>query len=282
MTSDFDALRQLLSRTSGLFLDSDKAYLVESRLQPLIERTGLRDLGALVKQLSFGNNSELERDVVEAMTTNETFFFRDRVPFDNFRKFILPSLLQARKDVRQIRIWCAACSTGQEPYSLAMLLDEEAHRLSGWSVDILGTDLSRAVIAAAREGVYTQFEMQRGLPISQLLRYFRQDGDRWRINEHLRSRVRFQEFNLLSDYRELGRFDVIFCRNVLIYFDVPTKQDVLNRMAKILLPDGFLVLGAAETVVGLTDALVPHEEYRSINVLRGAARARPPLMLALG
>ncbi len=282
MKSDFDLLRQLLSRTSGLFLDSDKAYLVESRLQPLIERAGLRDLGVLVDQLLSGKNPELERDVVEAMTTNETFFFRDRVPFDNFRKLILPSLLEARKDVRQIRIWCAACSTGQEPYSLAMLLDEEAHRLSGWSVDILGTDLSRAVIAAAREGVYTQFEMQRGLPISQLLRYFRQENDRWRINEHLRSRVRFEEFNLLSDYRELGRFDVIFCRNVLIYFDVPTKRDVLNRMAQILLPDGYLVLGSAETVVGLTDALVPHEEYRSINVLRGAARASPPFMLASG
>jgi chemotaxis protein methyltransferase CheR len=282
MTFDFDALRQLLSRTSGLFLDSDKAYLVESRLQPLIERAGLRDLGALVNQLLSAKNPELERDVVEAMTTNETFFFRDRLPFDNFRKFILPALLEARKEVRQIRIWCAACSTGQEPYSLAMLLDEEAHRLSGWSVDILGTDLSRTVVAAAREGVYTQFEMQRGLPISQLLRYFRQENDRWHINEHLRSRVRFEEFNLLSDYRELGRFDVIFCRNVLIYFDVPTKRDVLNRMAQILLPDGYLLLGAAETVVGLTEALVPHEEYRSINVLRGAARASPLLMLASG
>jgi chemotaxis protein methyltransferase CheR len=282
MKSDFNTLRELLSRTSGLFLDSDKAYLVESRLQPLIERVGLPDLGGLVKELLSGKNPELERDVVEAMTTNETFFFRDRLPFDNFRKFLLPSLLEARKDVRQIRIWCAACSTGQEPYSLAMLLDEEAHRLSGWSVDILGTDLSRAVIAAAREGVYTQFEMQRGLPISQLLRYFRQESDRWHINEHLRSRVRFEEFNLLSDYRELGRFDVIFCRNVLIYFDVPTKRDVLNRLAQILLPDGYLVLGSAETVVGLTDALVPHEEYRSINVLRGGARASPPLMLASG
>lgn len=282
MKSDFDALRQILSRTSGLFLDSDKAYLVESRLQPLIERAGLRDLGALVNQLLSAKNSELERDVIEAMTTNETFFFRDRLPFDNFRKFILPALLEARKEVRQIRIWCAACSTGQEPYSLAMLLDEEAHRLSGWSVDILGTDLSRTVVAAAREGVYTQFEMQRGLPISQLLRYFRQENDRWHINEHLRSRVRFEEFNLLSDYRELGRFDVIFCRNVLIYFDVPTKRDVLNRMAQILLPDGYLLLGAAETVVGLTEALVPHEEYRSINVLRGAARASPLLMLVSG
>jgi chemotaxis protein methyltransferase CheR len=283
MTPDFDALRQLLRRISGLSLDAEKAYLADSRLQPIIQREGLSDLGALVRRLLSGSDPELVRDVVDAMTTNETFFFRDRVPFDSFRKIILPQLLQSRKEVRQIRIWCAACSTGQEPYSLAMLLDEEADRLSGWNIDILATDLSRSVIAAAREGVYTQFEMQRGLPISQLLRYFRQDGDRWQINEHLRSRVHFEEFNLLSDYGELGRFDVIFCRNVLIYFDVPTKQNVLNRMARIVAPDGYLLLGAAETVIGLTDAFVPHEEYRSINVLRGTAHAaRAPLMLATG
>jgi chemotaxis protein methyltransferase CheR len=283
MTSDFDALRQLLSRTSGLSLDAEKAYLAESRLQPIIQKAGLNDLGALVKRLLSGADAELVRDVAEAMTTNETFFFRDRVPFDNFRNVILPKLLQARKGMRQIRIWCAACSTGQEPYSLAMLLDAEAHKLSGWAVDILATDLSRNVVAAAREGVYTQFEMQRGLPISQLLRYFRQEGDHWRINEHLRSRVRFEEFNLLSDYAALGRFDVIFCRNVLIYFDVPTKQNVLNRMAQILCPDGYLMLGAAETVVGLTDAFVAHDEHRSINILRAASRVpRAPLMLATG
>lgn len=283
MTSDFDALRQLLSRTSGLSLDAEKAYLAKSRLQPIIQKAGLNDLGALVKRLLSGADAELVRDVVEAMTTNETFFFRDRVPFDNFRNVILPKLLQARKGMRQIRIWCAACSTGQEPYSLAMLLDAEAHKLSGWAVDILATDLSRNVIAAAREGVYTQFEMQRGLPISQLLRYFRQEGDHWRINEHLRSRVRFEEFNLLSNYAALGRFDVIFCRNVLIYFDVPTKQNVLNRMAQILCPDGYLMLGAAESVVGLTDAFVAHEEHHSINILRAASRApRAPLRLATG
>jgi chemotaxis protein methyltransferase CheR len=283
MTSDFDALRQLLSRTSGLSLDAEKAYLAESRLQPIIQRLGLSDLGALVKRLLSGADPELVRDVVDAMTTNESFFFRDRVPFDNFRKVILPQLLQARKDVRRIRIWCAACSTGQEPYSLAMLLDEEAHRLTGWNVDILATDLSRSVIAAARGGVYTQFEVQRGLPISQLLRYFRQEGDRWRINEHLRSRVRFEEFNLLYDYGELGLFDVIFCRNVLIYFDVPMKQKVLNRLARIIAPDGYLVLGTAETVVGLTDAFVVHEEHRSIFIPPAASRAqRAPLMLATG
>jgi chemotaxis protein methyltransferase CheR len=164
-----------------------------------------------------------------------------------------------------------------------MVLDEESQKLSGWHVELLATDLSRSVIAAAREGLYTQFEMQRGLPISQLLRHFRQEGDRWRVNEHLQSHVHFKEFNLLADYRELGRFDVIFCRNVLIYFDVPTKQNVLNRMAQCLAPDGYLVMGAAETVVGLTDAFVAHPEHRSVIIPRAASRsARAPLMLATG
>lgn len=280
MNSDFEMLRQLLNRRSGLSLDAEKAYLAESRLQPLVQQLGLSGLGGLVKLLLSGGHEDLEREVVEAMTTNETFFFRDRVPFDNLRKVIIPYLLQARRDSRQIRIWCAACSSGQEPYSLAMLLDEEAHRLAGWKIEILATDLSRSVINAARNGLYSQFEIQRGLPITQLLRYFRQEGERWCINEHLRSRIRFEEFNLLSDYALLGRFDVIFCRNVLIYFDVPTKKDVLDRMAKILAPDGFFIMGAAETVIGLTDALVPHPEHRSISVLRPEAPvARPALAL---
>ncbi|HLH12882.1 MAG TPA: protein-glutamate O-methyltransferase CheR [Methylovirgula sp.] len=282
MTSDFDALRHLLNRMSGLSLDAEKAYLIESRLTPIVQRTGLSDLNALVRRLLSGCYPELVREAVEAMTTNETFFFRDRTPFDNFRKVTIPQLLEARKQVRSLRIWCAACSTGQEPYSLAMILDEEAQKLSGWRIDILATDLSRNVIAAAREGLYTQFEMQRGLPISQLLRYFSQEGDRWRINEHMRSRVRFEEFNLLSSYAELGRFDVIFCRNVLIYFDVPTRQDILNRMAKLLAPDGCLVLGATETVIGLCDVFVPDEKNRGMNVLRASQPPRPPLMLAAG
>ncbi len=162
-----------------------------------------------------------------------------------------------------------------------MILDEEAQKLQGWNVEILATDVSHSVIAAAREGIYTQFEVQRGLPISQLLRYFRQDGDRWRVNEHLRSHVQFEEFNLLSDFGGLGRFDVIFCRNVLIYFDVPTKHAVLEKMARVLAPDGYLFMGAAETVVGLTEAFVPHQEHRSIAVPR-ASTPRSSLRLVAG
>ncbi len=284
MTSAFDALRALLNRTSGLALDAEKTYLAESRLQPMMQRLDLPDLDALVTRLLSGAHADLVREVVDAMTTNETFFFRDRVPFDNFRKIILPNLLEARKDVRRIRIWCAACSTGQEPYSLAMLLDEDAQKLAGWHVEILATDLSYNAVNAAREGLYSQFEVQRGLPISLLLRYFRQEGERWRINEHLCSRIRFEVFNLLADYADLGRFDVIFCRNVLIYFDVPTKRSVLDKMARMIASDGYLVMGAAETVVGLTNAFTPHEEHRSINVPRTASTpARGvPLRLVAG
>jgi chemotaxis protein methyltransferase CheR len=281
MSSAFDVLRSFLSHATGLSLDHDKAYLAESRLEPIMHRLGLVDLDALVVRVASGQHPELTREVIDAMTTNETFFFRDRVPFDNFRKFVLPALLEARKDTGRIRIWCAACSSGQEPYSVAMILDEEAQRLQGWNVEILATDVSHGVIAAAREGIYTQFEVQRGLPISQLLRYFRQDGDRWRVNEHLRSHVQFEEFNLLSDFGSLGRFDVIFCRNVLIYFDMPTKHAVLEKMARALAPDGYLFMGAAETVVGLTEAFVPHQEHRSIAVPRASA-PRSSLRLVAG
>ncbi|HEY1736930.1 MAG TPA: protein-glutamate O-methyltransferase CheR [Methylovirgula sp.] len=268
MNSAFEVLRNFLFHASGISLDADKSYLAESRLAPIIQRLGLADLDALVVRVVSGQYPDLGREVVDAMTTNETFFFRDRVPFDNFRKFVLPALLDSRKDIGRIRIWCAACSSGQEPYSLAMILDEESQKLQGWNIEILATDISRGVIGAAREGVYTQFEVQRGLPISQLLRYFRQDGERWHVNEHLRSRIQFEEFNLLSDFSGLGRFDVIFCRNVLIYFDVPTKQVVLERMARVLAHDGYLFMGAAESVIGLTDAFTPHPEHRSIAVPR--------------
>jgi chemotaxis protein methyltransferase CheR len=282
MSSAFDVLRNYLCRTAGISLDAEKAYLAESRLQPIMQRLGLADLDGLVAKVVSGYEPALAREVIDAMTTNETFFFRDRTPFDNFRKIALPAMLEARRDVGRIRIWCAACSSGQEPYSLAMILDEETPKLTGWEIEIVATDLSHNVINSAREGLYTQFEVQRGLPIGQLLRYFSQEGDRWRINQHLRSRIRFEQFNLLSDYGELGRFDIIFCRNVLIYFDVPTKQAVLEKMARVLAPDGYLFMGAAETVVGLTDAFVPHQEHRSINVPRGSLPLRAPLRLVAG
>jgi chemotaxis protein methyltransferase CheR len=278
VTSTFEALRQFLHERSGLSLEGDKLYLLESRLLPIAREAGLTDLASLVKRLQTGDR-DLAQSVIDAMTTNETFFFRDRIPFDKFRNVMLPRLLESRAAGRRLRIWCAACSTGQEPYSLAMLLDEEARRLTGWNIEILATDLSRRTIESARQGLYSQFEVQRGLPITLLLRYFQRAGDRWQVNEFLRSRVTFREFNLMSDFRPLGTFDAIFCRNVLLYFDVQTKRDILARLSKTLAPDGFLLMGSAETVIGLSDAFVPHEEHPTLFMHKPAQRQRPELML---
>jgi len=277
VTSPFDALRQFLYERSGLSLEGDKLYLVESRLLPIARQVGLADLAGLVNQMKA--DRDLAQSVVDAMTTNETFFFRDRVPFEKFRNVMLPQLLATRAADRRLRIWCAACSTGQEPYSLAMLLDEEARRLTGWNIEILATDLSHRAIESARQGLYSQFEVQRGLPITMLLRYFQRAGERWQINEFLRSRVNFREFNLLSDFRALGTFDAIFCRNVLLYFDVPTKRDILARLSRALAADGFLLMGSAESVIGLSDTFAPHQEHPTLVVHKTVRRQRPELML---
>jgi len=260
---DYDYLRKLLKDRSGLVLSTEKQYLVESRLTPLARRAGIASLGDLVAKLR-GNNERLAVDVVEAMTTNETFFYRDKIPFDHFRDTIVPGLLAARARERRLRIWCSAASTGQEPYSLAMCLKEMKDKLTGWRVEILGTDLSNDVLEKAKAGVYSQFEVQRGLPIQMLVKHFSQVGDTWQISPEMRAMVQYRQLNLLSDFAHLGSFDVIFCRNVLIYFDQETKVSVLNRVARLLDPEGFLVLGAAETVVGLTEAFKPLADKRGL------------------
>ena len=260
---DYDYLRKLLKDRSGLVLSTEKQYLVESRLTPLARKAGIASLGDLVAKLR-GNNERLAADVVEAMTTNETFFYRDKIPFDHFRDTIMPGLLAARARERRLRIWCSAASTGQEPYSLAMCLKEMKDKLAGWRVEILGTDLSADVLEKAKAGVYSQFEVQRGLPIQMLVKHFSQVGDTWQISPEIRAMVQYRQLNLLSDFLHLGSFDVVFCRNVLIYFDQETKISVLNRIARLLDPEGFLVLGAAETVVGLTEAFKPLADKRGL------------------
>jgi chemotaxis protein methyltransferase CheR len=275
---DYDYLRKLLKDRSGLVLSVDKQYLVESRLTPLARKAGIASLGELVAKLR-SNNERLAVDVVEAMTTNESFFYRDKIPFDHFRDTIMPGLLAARARERRLRIWCAAASTGQEPYSLAMCLKEMKDKLAGWRVEILGTDLSAEVLEKAKAGVYSQFEVQRGLPIQMLVKHFSQVGDTWQISPEIRAMVQYRPLNLLSDFAHLGSFDVVFCRNVLIYFDQETKIGVLNRIARLLDPDGFLVLGAAETVVGLTDAFKPLVDKRGLYAPNKDA-VKPSLALA--
>jgi len=241
---DYDYLRKLLKDRSGLVLSVDKQYLVESRLTPLARKAGIASLGELVAKLR-SNNERLAVDVVEAMTTNESFFYRDKIPFDHFRDTIMPGLLAARARERRLRIWCAAASTGQEPYSLAMCLKEMKDKLAGWRVDILATDLSIEVLEKAKAGMYSQFEVQRGLPIQMLEKHFTQTGDTWQISPEIRAMVQYKPLNLLADLAHLGSFDVVFCRNVLIYFDQDTKINIFNRLRRTMEPDSFLVLGVA-------------------------------------
>jgi len=270
---EYDWLRKLLKERSGLVLSSEKQYLVESRLTPVARKAGAATLSELVQRLKSANE-RLVVDVVEAMTTNESFFFRDKIPFDHFRDAVIPNLLAARAKERRVRIWCAAAATGQEPYSLAMCLREMKHRLAGWRVEILGTDISVEVLEKAKAGIYSQFEVQRGLPIQMLVKYFTQVGDTWQIAPEIRAMVQYRPLNLLSEFGQLGGFDVVFCRNVLIYFDQETKIGVLNRIAKLLGSDGYLMLGAAETVVGLTDAFKPVADKRGLYApYRDAARS---------
>ena len=273
---DFDFLRRLLHERSGLVLPAEKQYLAESRLLPLARRHGLTSLGELIAKLREAQaEAPLVTEVVEAMTTNETFFFRDKIPFDHLRDTIMPSLIAARAKEKRIRIWCTAASSGQEPYSIAMTLKSMGAALAGFRIDILATDLSMEVLERARHGLYSQFEVQRGLPIHLLVKFFSKEGEMWQVAPELRGMVQFRPLNLLKDFSPLGMFDIVFCRNVLIYFDQESKIGVFNRVAKQMSDDGFLVLGAAETVVGLTDAFKPVVDKRGLYAPNPAARFAP-------
>ena len=252
----FDSIAAAVKARSGLSLSADKHYLVEARLDPILKRRGLPNLGALTDRLRL--DAGLEAEVVEAMTTNETLFFRDGKPFDHLRDVVLPDLHADRPKGAPLRIWSAAASTGQEAYSLAILVSEMGPMLSGRRIEIVGTDIAREPLKRAEEGLYTQFEVQRGLPARLLVKYFAKEETGWRIHRPLREMVRFRNWNLLSDLSGLGRFDVVFCRNVLIYFDHETKTRTLQAIARLMSPDGALYLGGAETILGIDCALVPY------------------------
>jgi chemotaxis protein methyltransferase CheR len=264
---DFDMFCTLLRQRSGLVLTSDKAYLLESRLMPVARKWNLKGLEELAAAVRSKRDEAMLRDITEAMTTNESSFYRDQKPFDQFKAVVLPMLLANRQAKKTIRIWSAACSSGQEAYSLAMLLNEEGAKLAGWKIEIIGTDLSGEMVQKARAGLYTQFEVQRGLPITLLVKYFKQTGDKWQISDDIRNKVQYREFNLLGDLSPLGQFDVVFCRNVLIYFDQPTKGKVLEAIAKQMPADGVLYLGGAETVLGITEKFKPMDGQRGLYTL---------------
>ena len=261
---DFEFMATMLKQRSGLVLNQDKAYLLESRLMPVARARGIKGVDELITEIRATKKEDMIVEVTEAMTTNESFFFRDIKPFDMFKEHVLPHVLEKCAAKRAFRIWCAAASNGQEPYSLAMILKEEAARLAGWKIDIVGTDISRQVLAKAQKGLYSQFEVQRGLPITLLVKYFDKVEDQWQLKPEIRSMVTYKFYNLLDDLTGLGHFDVVFCRNVLIYFDQPTKSKVLDGIAKLMPDHGMLFLGGAETVLGISDKFKPVQGQRGV------------------
>ncbi|GAA4362060.1 CheR family methyltransferase [Angustibacter luteus] len=248
----FDFVCALVHRESALVLGAGKEYLVESRLLPLARAQGDPDVETFVNRARRQPGGPAQREIVEALTTNETSWFRDSEPFVGLRDLVVPELVAARSLTRRLRVWSAACSSGQEPYSIAMVLGD-APQLAGWSIDVLGTDLSLEMVERCREGRYSQLEVNRGLPATSLVKHFERDGAAWRVNQSLAARTTFRQLNLARPLVGLGTFDVVFLRNVLIYFDLATKADVLRRVRKILAPDGYLFLGAPETTMGIDD-----------------------------
>lgn len=251
-TMDFEFLSGILKQRSGLALTAEKGYLIETRLQPVAVSNGLANIPALVAQLRSNPNGPLAAQVVESMTTNESMFFRDTKPFDHLAKVMIPELYKAGR--HRLRIWSAACSTGQEPYSIAMVIKEQLNAFPGLSAEIYATDLAEKVLERARTGLYSQFEVQRGLPITMLMKYFAQrPNNMWEVSNELKAMVRYAPANLLTSFAMHGKFDIIFCRNVLIYFDEKTKTEVFDRLAGALNAPGYLLLGGAESIIGLTN-----------------------------
>jgi chemotaxis protein methyltransferase CheR len=269
----FETIASLLKARSGLAIGQDKLYLLDTRLAPILKRYHLPNLNALAERLRGARAETLAQEVVEAMTTNESLFFRDDKPFAHFRTQALPRLHAARPPGAKLRVWSAASSSGQEAYSLAMILTDLRASLGDRQVEIIGTDIARQQLARARDGLYTQFEVQRGLPMQMLVKHFRKEAAGWRVADAIRRMVEFREWNLLADLRPLGRFDIVFCRNVLIYFDQPTKARVLEAMAALLPPDGLLYLGGAETVLGITTRLAPLAGAQGVYGLASVAAA---------
>lgn len=253
---DYKFLADLLKRGSGLALGEGKEYLLESRLPPVAARFGFADLAGLIAALRTRGTADMVKAVCDAMTTGETLFFRDTAPFQALEKQLIPELLpRVRAQGRAIRIWCAACSTGQEPYSIAMIMDQMKASLGTTRVEIVASDYAAPTLARAKEGIYNQFEVQRGLPVQMLVKYFKQVPTGFQVTDALRNSITFREQNLLQPFTALGTFDVVFVRNVLIYFDAPTKKDVLDRIARQLSPGGTVLLGGTENTLGLTDSL---------------------------
>lgn len=267
---DFSFIAREAKARSGLVLNADQAYLIETRLGPIARRENLGSVSELAAAARLRRDERLTWQISDALLTNETSFFRDRTPFRTLRDTIIPEL-QRMRGTEKIRIWCAACSTGQEPFSIAMMVDEMRAEGRGADIEIIATDISERVLEKARAGLYSQFEVQRGLPIQMLLRHFEKTGEAWRIADRIRAMVRFQRFNLLDDLRPLGKFDVILCRNVLSYFDPATKHAVLEKLAAQMNDQAVLVLGAGETTANVTETFTATGAGRGFHARRTGA-----------
>lgn len=248
---NYDFLKQYVHRTSGIVLDKDKEYLFEARLAPIVRKEKLKSFDELVSLIRGAGAGRISQEVVEAMTTNETLFFRDAIPFDALRTTLIPELLEKRRKSRKLSFWSAASASGQEAYSLAILLCEMG--LEDWSIDILGTDLNEKMVERARAARYLPIEVSRGLPTAYLHKYFERCDLAWRLKDNIRRMARFRQFDLRQSLRQLGQFDFVLCRNVLIYFDAATKRRIFKELEAILSPGGYLLLGTAETTMSLSD-----------------------------
>jgi len=251
---EFNYVRRLVLEQSAIVLEEDKGYLIESRLQPLARNVGCASLNLLVHRLQVEPFNGLHRRVVEAMTTNETSFFRDFHPFEGLKKFVLPRLIAQREAEKALTVWCAASSSGQEPYSLAILIRENFPQLLAWNLRILATDLSTEILARAREARYSQLEVNRGLPASLLVKYFQKRGCDWCLRDDIRGMVDFQIVNLADAWPALPPMDIVMIRNVLIYFGLDTKKEILVKVRRLLKPESYLFLGGAETTFSIDDS----------------------------
>lgn len=254
----------LLRKESGLTLDESKGYLIETRLEPVASKEGFSSIDDLGRYIRKNPLSGIRQKVVDAMMTTETSFFRDVTPFEVVKNALLPNLIKANNKTRRIRIWSAGCSTGQEPYSIAMILHEMTPALRLWDVKILATDIAEGTLERAKAGIYSQYEVRRGLPATYLTRFLFQCGNKWEIRPEVKRFVKFQKLNLLSGFSGIGDFDIIFCRNVLIYFDVNTKAKIMEQFTRVLSPDGVLLLGGTETPLGITDRFVRVESVKGV------------------
>ncbi|MEM7779982.1 MAG: protein-glutamate O-methyltransferase CheR [Pseudomonadota bacterium] len=266
--ASYQIIADLLAAHTGQHLTENRRWRIGTALAGVFREHGISNVDQLVCLLEEprrrARDGDLSTQVVEALLNNETYFFRDKPTFDQLPIDILPDIAERRAATRRISIWCAGCSTGQEVHSLAMLFEEQAEQWQGWTIDILGTDVSHRAIRAARGGLYSQFEVQRGLRVAQMLRHFDETPGGWQIRDHVRKITRFQQHNVLSEPPARGRFDLVLCRNVLLYFDPATRKAAFDRLANALVSDGILMLGAGETVVGQTRAFAPYGKYMSL------------------